>query len=544
MASTFNFQQGRYDSSYADSLANLAKDYSTIGAQQGRVAQDAINQANDLAYRSARAQAQDTQSAIQNQLSYDNLGVNKEKIAIDQFNSKAKNQASYNSLVQSGRIKGPMEDGVDYGTMFDALVKNDVTKANIAQSNASINASNANAAQSRMQTSILQQQQNDAKALSQGLVGLYTPQTTEQVNPVYSNINSELDKVNQQINNYNSRPAIDPNSNSNTQWLNNMNGKISSLEELAKTRPLNSVEQSQYNSFVTARDNTVNGMQTNQVPVVPKSILDERAKLEANLVNVPKVVQVPVQQTTENATRQIINNKSLTPTAQAQLLQLVNSDTGDGLSGLNSSGSLNSTSKNSIADLVSNTTSDKRFAKSIKEDKEVNSITANYIIDKNPNLPHSELDMLTKLKTVPGLKEYVKLNYDEATGLYKNTPENRLTIASTTFRDLVGKNKEDTDNNSIANIDQFIGNNQNKKVLASMTPKELEDFMSGVSTDYSKQGFSAFKNLSDNSAIGDSIVNRIEIWNKAHPNKPMYKEHIGDFQPLGIFRGGDQSYGN
>ena len=536
MASTFNFQQGRYDSSYADSLANLAKDYSTIGVQQGRVAQDAINQANDLAYRNARAQAQDTQSAIQNQLANDNLGVNKEKIAIDQFNSKAKNQASYNSLVQSGRIKGPMEDGVDYGTMFDSLNKNDITRSTIASHNASISASNANAAQSRLQTSILDQQNKDMASINQGIIDSYAP--IEKENAIYTNILNEKNKVDQQIANYGSPSIVNPNT--NQQWLENTHGKITALEELSKTRPLTQGEQSAYNSLAQTM-NVVRKGNNAKTYSIPQNLLDERSKLEANLATTPKTIKENKNSDTVN---QILNNNSLTPTAKATLLKYAGTDDADTFSGLNSSGSLNSISKNSIADLGSNTTSDKRFAKSIREDKEVNSITANYIIDKNPNLPQSELDMLTKLKTGPGLKEYVKLNYDEATGLYKNTPENRLTIASTTFRDLVGKNKEDTDNNSIANIDQFISNNQNKKVLASMTPKELEDFMSGVSTDYSKQGFSAFKNLSDNSAIGDSIVNRIEIWNKAHPNKPMYKEHIGDFQPLGIFRGGDQSYGN
>ena len=546
----FNFQQGRYDGSYADSLANLSKDFSTIGVQQGRVAQDAINEANNLAYRNARAKAQDEQSAIQNQLSYDNLGISKEKIAIDQYNTKSKNQAAYNTLVQSGRIKEPMQDNVDYNTMFDSLVKNDVTKANIAQSNAAINASNANAASANAQTDYFKGQVKAEEDFYRGYNSTSTPQIVTSPNPAYINIQNEYNKVNEQIKGIESGSSL-PKQNSNATWLDNMNGKITSLEQLKNTTGLNSGQESQLNSMLKARANVVNNAQNTKV--VPNSLVSERQKLADNLKTVPQTIQEQRLLTKEEAYNKIVNDTTLSNPAKYKLLNKLSDSEGafDSLDGLSntSSNSYGSGSgikfgkphgtggnENSLA-LI-------KYAKGLQADKESNAVTINKIAEANPSISKEEADRVLNFKSKQGLDDYYSMNYDKDTGLFKNSAENKLTIAGTSLRSLVTKNTDDTDNNSIANIDQFLNNNNNKKVLTSMTPKELDDFMSGVSTDYSKQGTSFIKNLSDNSPIGDALVNRIELWNQIHPDKQMKKEHIGNTQFLGIFGSGDQGFGN
>lgn len=504
----FNFQQGRYDGSYADSLANLSKDFSTIGVQQGRVAQDAINEANNLAYRNARAQAQDAQSAIQNQLSYDNLGINKEKIAIDQYNTKSKNQAAYNTLVQSGRIKEPMQDNVDYSTMFDSLVKNDVTKANIAQSNAAINASNANAAQSNMQTKVLKQQMDDAKALNQGIVNMYTPQTTEQVNPVYQNIQSELGKVNEAVK-------------AQADTYNNTKLKMNQLSEASKTRVLNPEEQRQLDAY-TRYQNSGGSAYSDTGGVTPR-LLEEKAKLEANLKSIPSNVNVPLQQTTENATKQVINNKDLTPTAKATLLQYINSndDTG-GISGINLSGSNKSGRGNSNI-LNEDSLAEKRFKQQKIGDREEASLMANRILSANPNLPPEELNTLTNIKTKSGLEQYINLNYDKDTGKLKNSPEGKQALVFKSLNSVVAK--DDTDNNTTGNITQFYQANQ--PVLNKMSVNEINSLMELVSNNYRTQSKSSLANLGDNSPIGDSLDNAIIKWNNLHPDKKLNKDIIG-----------------
>ena len=508
MASTFNFQQGRYDTGYADSLANLSKDFSTIGIQQGRVAQDAISEANNLAYRNARAQAQDTQSAIQNQLSYDNLGINKEKIAIDQYNTKSKNQAAYNTLVQSGRIKEPMQDSVDYSTMFDSLVKNDVTKANIAQSNAAINASNANAAQSGMQTKLLQQQMTDAQSLNQGIVNMYTPQTTEQANPVYTNVQNEYDKLNKSID-------------ASTQAYNNTKTGMAQLSEASKVRTLNPEEQRQLDAY-TRYQNAGGSIYSNTGGVSP-TMLEERAKLEANLVNTPKMVQVPVAQTTENAINQIVNNKELTPTAKATLLQYVSSSDGnDGISGINLSGSSKSSKAGSNV-LGEDTIAEKRFRQQKTGDREEASLIANRVLSANPNLPQEELITLANIKTKSGLEQYVNLNYDKDTGKLKNSPEGKQALVFKSLNDVVAK--DDSDNNTTGNITQFYQTNQ--PVLNKMSTSEINSLMELVSNNYRTQSKSSFANLGDNSPIGDSLDNAITKWNSLHPDKKLNKDTIG-----------------
>lgn len=547
----FNFQQGRYDGSYADSLANLSKDFSTIGVQQGRVAQDAINEANNLAYRNARAKAQDEQSAIQNQLSYDNLGINKEKIAIDQYNTKSKNQAAYNTLVQSGRIKEPMQDNVDYSTMFDSLVKNDVTKANIAQSNAAINASNANAASANAQADYFKGQVKAEEDFYKGYVNTSTPQIVTSPNPAYINIQNEYNKVNEQIKGIESGSSL-PKQNSNAAWLDNMNSKITSLEQLKNTTGLNSGQESQLKSMLQARSNVVNSPQNTKV--VPSSLVSEQQRLADNLKTVPQTIQEQRLLTKKEAYNKIVNDTTLSNPAKYKLLNKLNDseDASDSLDGLSNTSSKSSGSSGGIkfGKLDNNTGGNEnslslmKYAKSLQADKESNAVTINKIAESNPSISKEEADRILSFKSKQGLDDYYSMNYDKDTGLFKNSAENKLTIAGTSLRNLVAKNTDDTDNNSIANIDQFLNNNNNKKVLTSMTPKELDDFMSGVSTDYSKQGTSFIKNLSDNSPIGDALDNRIELWNQIHPDKQMKKEHIGNTQFLGIFGSGDQGFGN
>ena len=508
MASTFNFQQGRYDSSYADSLANLAKDYSTIGAQQGRVAQDAINQANDLAYRNARAQAQDTQSAIQNQLSYDNLGVNKEKIAIDQFNSKAKNQASYNSLVQSGRIKGPMEDGVDYGTIFDSLNKNDITRSTIASHNASISASNANAAQSSMQTKLLQQQMNDATSLNQAIIDSYS--TVEKDNNEYQNIQSELGKVNGAIK-------------TQSDTYNNTKLKVNQLSEASKTRALSPEEQRQLDAY-TRYQNAGGSIYDNTGGVSPK-LLEEKAKLEANLQTTPKTI---MDSTNSPEINKILQNKNLTLGSKAAFLKYQsekeNDDVTGGISGINMIG-LNKLSKSSSSVFGEDSIAEQKYKRSLKEDKEINSMILNKIASANPNLPESEKETLRKLNYPGGLNKYVELNYDKDTGKLKNSPDGKQALVFKSLNDVVAK--DDSDNNTTGNITQFY--QSNAPTINKMSTNEINSLMELVSNNYRTQSKSSFANLGDNSPIGDSLDNAINKWNDLHPDKPLNSSAIGKY---------------
>ena len=510
MASTFNFQQGRYDNSYGTSLAEMAKDFSAIGVQQGRVAQDAINQANDLAYRNARAQAQDRQNAIQTQLAYDNLGVNKEKLAIDQFNAKAKNQAAYNSLAQTGRIKEPMREDVDYSTMFDNFNKYDATRASIA-------ASNANAAQSRMQTSVLQQQMDDAKSLNEGYISLFTPNYKDVDNPEYLNIQGEKNKLDQQIANY-SKPSI-VNPNTNQKWLDDAQGKITSLEELAKTRPLTQGEQGAYNSLTRTMEAVSQG-EARKTYTVPQNLLDEKSKLEANLLSVPKTIKEVIPTTDATATSNIINNANLTPSAKAQLIRLVNGDSESG--SINLAGSTKS-SKGSSNIFGEDSLAEQKYKKSLKEDKEVNSMILNKITSANPNLPESEKETLRNLKYSGGLNKYVELNYDKDTGVLKNSPAGKQAILFKSLNSIV--DKDDTDNNTTGNITQFY--QSNAPTINKMSTNEINSLMELVSNNYRTQSKSSFANLSDNSPIGDSLDNAITKWNNLHPDKPLNSSDIG-----------------
>ena len=546
MPITSNFSQSRYDTSYLDSLRNLSNDFSTKGIQQEKLAQDAINSANDMAYKNARAKAQDAQNAVTNQMGYDNLGVAKEKIAIEQYNNKSKNQASYNALYQKGLIKEPYVDGVDYGTQFDNVMKAITTENNTKATAAQIAASQSSTDLNNLAIDEVNQQKRIEKAKAEANVFLTTPQTKDVTNPEW---NKNKDIIN------------------NTPTVNPLDGvqfdpnQITSLKELAnKEKQLMNVQKNIGNnnssadwtgdSFLGSPEEEqlsaeVNSIRSKLSPEVLKTVYPAIANGSYDKYISDKALVDSANTFISNPANQTIKD-TRTPTPQ-ETLAYFNSQgadvitlnaiaqhlTGEGnsSSGLSSlgSGSSNSPISSQVNKILGNDTKDAKTQIYFDEhNKKLLGEKEQYAVNFNKYgkaLQDAGVNV-SVLKTNDGLEKAVK-EYLTPEGLPKNSPIVKEKLLATSLNDFVSKNKDDNDNNSSTNISQFI--DSNKSILSQIPTQELESFLAGVQSDYKNQG-TFLKNLSDGSPIGDALDNRIKIWNQSHPkNLQLSDSQIGKF---------------
>ena len=541
-----NFSQSRYDTSYLDSLRNLSNDFSTKGIQQEKLAQDAINSANDMAYKNARAKAQDAQNAVTNQMGYDNLGVAKEKIAIEQYNNKSKNQASYNALYQKGLIKEPYVDGVDYGTQFDNVMKAITTENNTKATAAQITASESSTNLNNLAIDEVNKQNRIEKAKAEANVFLTTPQTKDVTNP-------EWDKNKEVINN---TPLVNPLN--GVQWdtsqitsLNQLKQKETELANLQKNSPVVSQGVGYNGPRMTATPevekltNEVNSLKSQVSPEVLQKVYPAIANGSYDKYISDKALVDSANTFISNPANQTIKD-TRTPTPQ-ETLAYFNSQGADVItlnaiaqhltgggnssSGLSSlgSGSSNSPISSQVNKILGNDTKDAKTQIYFNEyNKKVLGEQEQYAVNFNKYskaLQDAGINV-NVLKTNDGLEKAIKENLTPD-GLPKNSPIVKEKLLATSLNDFVSKNKDDNDNNSSTNISQFI--DSNKSILSQIPTQELESFLAGVQSDYKNQG-TFLKNLSDGSPIGDALDNRIKIWNQSHPkNLHLSDSQIGKF---------------
>lgn len=544
-----NFSQSRYDTSYLDSLRNLSNDFSTKGIQQEKLAQDAINSANDMAYKNARAKAQDAQNAVTNQMGYDSLGVSKEKIAIEQYNNKSKNQASYNALYQKGLIKEPYVDGVDYGTQFDNVMKATTTENNTKATAAQIAASNASTNLSNLTIDEVNKQNRIEKAKAEANVFLTTPQTKDVTNPEW-NKNKDIVNNTTLVNPLDGGVQLDP---SQITSLKQLSQKETELANLQKNSPVVSQGVGYNGPHMTVTPevekltNEVNSLKSQVSPEVLQKVYPAVANGSLDKFNSDKALVDSANTFISNPSNQTIKD-TRTPTKQETLAYFKsqgadaitlnaiaqqlnsgdNTNNGSGLSSLGS-GSSNSPISSQVNKILGNDTKDAKAQIYFDEhNKKLLGEKEQYAVNFNKYgkaLQDAGINV-NVLKTNDGLEKAIKENLTPD-GLPKNSTIVKEKLLATSLNDFVSKNKDDSDNNSSTNISQFI--DSNKAVLSQIPTQELESFLAGVQSDYKNQG-TFLKNLSDGSPIGDALDNRIKIWNQSHPkNLQLSDSQIGKF---------------
>ena len=251
-------------------------------------------------------------------------------------------------------------------------------------------------------------------------------------------------------------------------------------------------------------------------------------KLNQNILTTPEKVKQVSPASLEDIRQAILNDTKINASTKLNILNnLTDDSSGTGLGGLiNStpkSGKSGSTGMGGLFGSNDDSVSDKKYKESKLKEAEVLDSKVTQIANKNPSIPKELVAEFGKFKTVAGREQFIKDNFNEDYTLKDGVSVKELTLRSG-LSELVDY-KNDTDNNTGGNINQFI--KSNKAILSTLNDSELKSFISMVKPRYVAEGKSIVKNVSDNSPIGDALELAIKDWNKAHPDKKLDATKIG-----------------
>lgn len=251
-------------------------------------------------------------------------------------------------------------------------------------------------------------------------------------------------------------------------------------------------------------------------------------KLNQNILTTPEKVKQVSPASLEDIRQAILNDPKTNASMKLNILNNLTDDySGTGLGGLiNStpkSGKSGSTGMGGLFGSNDDSVSYKKYKESKLKEAEVLDSKVTQIANKNPSIPKELVAEFGKFKTVAGREQFIKDNFNE-----DYTLKNGVSVKDLTLRNGLSKlvdYKEDTDNNTGGNINQFI--QSNKAILSTLSDSELKSFISMVEPRYAAEGKSIFKNTGDNSPMGDALELAIKDWNKAHPDKKLDATKIG-----------------
>ena len=251
-------------------------------------------------------------------------------------------------------------------------------------------------------------------------------------------------------------------------------------------------------------------------------------KLNQNILTTPEKVKQVVPASLEDIRQAILNDPKTNASTKLNILNSLTDDSsGTGLGGLiNStpkSGKSGSTGMGGLFGSNDDSVSDKKYKESKLKEAEVLDSKVTQIANKNPSIPKELVAEFGKFKTVAGREQFIKDNFND-----DYTLKDGVSVKDLTLRNGLSKlvdYKEDTDNNTGGNINQFI--QSNKAILSTLSDSELKSFISMVEPRYAAEGKSIFKNIGDNSPIGDALELAIKDWNKIHPDKKLDATKIG-----------------
>ena len=251
-------------------------------------------------------------------------------------------------------------------------------------------------------------------------------------------------------------------------------------------------------------------------------------KLNQNILTTPEKVKQVSPASLEDIRQAILNDPKTNASMKLNILNnLTDDSSGTGLGGLiNStpkSGKSGSTGMGGLFGSNDDSVSGKKYKESKVKEAEVLDSKVTQIANKNPSIPKELVAEFGKFKTVAGREQFIKDNFNE-----DYTLKDGVSVKDLTLRNGLSKlvdYKEDTDDNTGGNINQFI--QSNKAILYTLNDSELKSFISMVEPRYAAEGKSIFKNTGDNSPIGDALELAIKDWNKTHPDKKLDATKIG-----------------
>ena len=256
-----------------------------------------------------------------------------------------------------------------------------------------------------------------------------------------------------------------------------------------------------------------------------KALSDYKVKVkqyEDSLSKVPATVTNSVTPSTSEVASKILNDPTVSNVAKLQALTLLGGEDNSLGSLFNSSGS-NGKSNSGLGSLSlgggdnSSSIAKKKYKAELNDKQAVLYQNLKTIEEKNPNIPQNVLVALKEADAMgsPAAVQEVIKTYFDGDYLLKDSLEAKNKLIVKTLQSTINT-KEDTDKDTMKNINAFV--NKNQDVIKQLTPTQIETFLEKVKVNYPSELGTFDFNWLGKSPIADSLSEVVEEHNKDNPN--------------------------
>ena len=256
-----------------------------------------------------------------------------------------------------------------------------------------------------------------------------------------------------------------------------------------------------------------------------KALSDYKVKVkqyEDSLSKVPATVTNSVAPSASEVVNKILNDPTVSNVAKLQALTLFGEEDNSLGSFFNASGS-NGKSKSGLGAVSlggadnSSSIAKKKYKAELNDKQAVLYQNLKTIEEKNPNIPQNVLVAIKEADAMgspAAVQEVIKTYFNEDY-LLKDSLEAKNKLIVKTLQSTINT-KEDTDKDTMKNINAFV--NKNQDVIKQLTPTQIETFLEKVKINYPSELGTFDFNWLGKSPIADSLSEVVEEHNKDNPN--------------------------
>ena len=256
-----------------------------------------------------------------------------------------------------------------------------------------------------------------------------------------------------------------------------------------------------------------------------KALNDYNVKVKQyqdTLAKTPQTITKSVAPSSSEVANSIMNDPKIDNVSKLQALTLLGGEDNDLSSLFNTSGS-NGKSKSGLGNLSlggsdnSSSLAKKKYKAELNDKQAVLYQNLKTIEEKNPNIPQNVLVAIkeaNELGSPAAVQEVIKTYFD-GDYLLKDSLEAKNKLIVKTLQSTINT-KEDTDKDTMKNINAFV--NKNQDVIKQLTPTQIETFLEKVKVNYPSELGTFDFNWLGKSPIADSLSEVVEEHNKDNPN--------------------------
>ena len=256
-----------------------------------------------------------------------------------------------------------------------------------------------------------------------------------------------------------------------------------------------------------------------------KALNDYNVKVKQyqdTLAKTPSSITKSVAPSSSEVGNKILNDPKIDNVSKLQALTLLGGEDNDLSSLFNTSGS-NGKSKSGLGNLSlggsdnSSSLAKKKYKAELNDKQAVLYQNLKTIEEKNPNIPQNVLVAIkeaNELGSPAAVQEVIKTYFD-GDYLLKDSLEAKNKLIVKTLQSTVNT-KEDTDKDTMKNINAFV--NKNQDVIKQLTPTQIETFLEKVKINYPAELGTFDYNWLNKSPMADALSEVVDEHNKDNPN--------------------------